>query len=103
MVRASCFVASWQWAHTETLPDSHSHVNAGTQTHMHTHLDPLLSGLPAGSSWGHSLTFPKDTSLHPFTAPPPQPPRHRSGGHAPASQSKLPTTADWPGENAACC
>lgn len=41
MVGASCFVPSWQWAHMETLKDSHTH------THTHT------SGPPAhyAPSW----------------------------------------------------
>lgn len=67
-----------------------------TCKHTRTHLGPLLTRLPAGSSWGHSFTFPKDTKLHPFTVRPPQPSWHFSMSHTPASQSKVPTMADLP-------
>lgn len=62
MVGASCFLPSWQWAHMETLKDSHFHVSTCTHTQRHTHLVPML---PAGSSRGHCLTFPKDIERHP--------------------------------------
>lgn len=72
------------WAHTETLKDSRIH------THAHTHLGPMLTRFPAGSSWGHSLTFPQGRQASPIHG------EATSVTPAPASQSELPTLADLP-------
>lgn len=71
--------------------------------HTHRHIwGPWLTGLPAGSSWGHSVTFPKDVRLH--FARPPRPPGLHTTGQTPASQSKVSAIADIPAPAAReCC